>query len=153
MKRKISATLILLTLSLGLNTAYALPPPCSPEQLFVTSEYAVEGKVLRVVCGEPFDSNECRPGADETVAFEPELVSNCAAKLMITKNIKGVHEAGEKILIPFVRVARECRGGTHIIPGSPNYEITPDTYIRYYKSQECRYWNIEKMPGPGTGTK
>jgi len=151
MKLKIAATLILLTLCLTLNTAYALPPPCTPEQLIDTSEYAVEGRVLKVVCGEPYDSNECKPESGEKGVFEAELFSNCAAKLKITKNLKGVHQAGEKVQIPFVRVARACKGGTHIIPGSPTSDLTPDTYIRYYESELCKYWNIEQIPESGTG--
>ena len=149
MKLKIATTLILLILSLSLNTAYAIPPPCTPEQLLSTSEYAVEGRVLKVVCGEPYDSSECIPEYDENGVFEAESFSNCAAKLKITKNLKGEHKAGEKVQIPFVRVARACKGGTHIIPGSPTYDLTPDTDIRYYKSEQCKYWNIEQIPEPG----
>jgi len=153
MKLNFETILILLTLSLSLNTAHALPPPCTTEELLETSEYAVEGRVLRVVCGEPYDSNECKPGSGEKGVFEAELFSNCAAKLKITKNLKGEHKAGEKVQIPFVRVARTCKDGTHIIPGSPTYDLTPDTDIRYYKSEQCRYWNIEQVPEPGPGLK
>ena len=150
MKRKIKAILILLVLSLSLNTAGALPPPCTPEELLDTSEYAVEGKVVKVVCGEPYDSNECKPEADEKGGFEPELFSNCAATLLVSKNLKGSHEAGEKVVIPYVRVARACRGGTHILPGSPTRELSVGSDIRYYKSEQCRYWNIERIEEPGS---
>lgn len=150
MKRKIKATLILLAISLGLNTAGALPPPCTQEELLQSSEFAVEGKVLRVVCGEPYDSEECRPEDDSKAVFEPELFSNCAATLMITENLKGSRESGQKVVIPYVRVARECRGGTSIIPGSPTNELSVGMLIKYYKSEQCRYWNIEKIKQPGT---
>ena len=149
MKRKIVATLILLAISLSLNTARALPPPCSPEELLETSEYAVEGKVLKVVCGAPYDSNECKPASDGQDGFEPELFSNCAATLLISENLKGNHEAGQKVVIPYVTVARECKGGEHIIPGSPTYELTAGNEIKYYKSEQCKYWNIEKTEEPG----
>ena len=153
MKLKIAATFILLALSLSLNTAHALPAPCTSEELLGTSEYAVEGRVLRVVCGEPYDSNECKPGPGEKGVFRTELFSNCAATLLISKNLKGDHQAGEKVVIPFVRVTRVCRGGTHILPGSPTRDLTPGTDIRYYKSEQCRYWNIERIPEPGPGLK
>ncbi len=150
MKRKIKATLSLLVLSLSLNTAGALPPPCTQDELLDTSEYAVEGTVMKVVCSEPYDSNECKPGADEKVVFVPELFSNCAATILVSKNLKGSHEAGEKVVIPYVRVARACSGGTHIIPGSPTSELSIGTVIKYYKSEQCRYWNIEKIEEPAS---
>ncbi len=148
MKRKIKAILILLVLSVSLNTAGALPPPCTPQELLDTSEYAVEGKVMKVVCKEPYDSNECKPVSDKDSGFEPELYSNCAATILVSENLKGNHEAGEKVVIPYVRVARACRGGTHILPGSPTNELSIGADIKYYKSERCRYWNIENIEEP-----
>ena len=153
MKHKIKVTLIVLVLSLSLNTAGALPPPCSQDELLDTSEYAVEGAVTKVVCTKPYDSNECKTGEDAKAVFEPELFSNCAATLLVTKNLKGSHEAGEKVVIPYVRVARACQGGTHIIPGSPTNELSIGSEIKYYKSEKCRYWNIEKVEEPESTEK
>ena len=153
MKRKINTALILLVISLSLNTAGALPPPCSPEELLETSEYAVEGEVTKVVCGQPYDSKECKPEEGKESDYEPELFSNCSATILISKNLKGSHEAGQKVVIPYVRVARECKGGAHMLPGSPTYELTVGSHIKYYKSKQCRYWNIEKLEGPGSNQK
>ena len=93
MKHKINVALILLVLSLSLNTASALPPPCSPNELLETSEYAVEGQVTKIYCGKPYDSNECKPSSENDSGFEPELFSNCAASILITKNLKGDRKA------------------------------------------------------------
>lgn len=150
MKHRTRTALILLAISLSLNTAGALPPPCSQEELLNTSEYAVEGEVLKLVCGEPYDSNECTPVEGNEAGFEPELFSNCAATLLITENLKGKHNAGTKVVIPYVRVAKECKGGTHIIPGSPTNELSVGERIKYYKSEQCRYWNIEELEAQGS---
>lgn len=153
MKLKISTALILLAISVSLNTAGALPPPCSPEELLNTSEYAVVGEVIKVHCGKPYDSNECRPDGDKEPGFEPELFSNCAATLLISENLKGKHKAGTKVVIPYVRVAKECVQGTHIIPGSPTSELKVGERIKYYKSAKCRYWNIQELQDQGSSQK
>lgn len=150
MKFKISTALILLAISLSLNTAGALPPPCSPEELLNSSQYAVQGEVLKVYCGEPYNSNECRPDQENDTGFEPELYSNCSATIMIIDNLKGNHKAGTKVVIPYVRVAKQCSGGTRIIPGSPTYELVAGEQIKYYKSAKCRYWNIQELQQPGS---
>ena len=153
MKSKFNTALILLAISISLNTAGALPPPCSQEELLETSEFAVEGEVTKVVCGKPYDSNECSPEEGKEAGFEPELFSNCAATVLISKNLKGTHEEGTKVVIPYVRVAKECKDGNSIIPGSPTNELSTGDRIKYYKSQQCRYWNIQKLEEPSSDQK
>lgn len=151
MKNKLIISLILTVISITVNRAYAIPPPCSEEELLNSSDYAVEGTVTSVDCGEPYDSEECKP--DDTAAgeFIPETVSKCTATVKVTRSIKGKYEAGEPAPVPFLKVVRECQNGSHIIPGSPTADLATGMNIRYYNSELCRYSNLEVLPQPTQG--
>src|ERR1700751_1080962 len=86
-------------ISLSMGSAYAVPPPCSQNQLLESSNYAIEGYVINVECGEAYDSKECIPHS-ESKRFKPELVSNCVAIVNVTKGLKGNHHTGDKVKIP-----------------------------------------------------
>jgi hypothetical protein len=151
MKNKLIISLILALISITVNRAYAIPPPCSEEELLNSSDYAVEGTVISVDCGEPYDSEECRPDYTAAGEFIPETVSKCTATVNVTRSMKGKYEAGESAPVPFLKVVRECKNGTHIIPGSPTADLASGMSIRYYNSEICRYSNIEVLTGPTPG--
>lgn len=153
MKNKITLSLILTVFSIALNHAYAVPPPCTPEELLKSSDYAVEGTVTKIECGEPYDSEECKPLDGAPGDFVPELVAKCTATVKVTKNIKGGYEAGSEAPVPFLKIAQKCENGSHIIPGSPAQDLTENENIKYYNSELCRYWNLEHtaLPTPGPG--
>lgn len=52
MNNKLFSAFIILLIFLNINLAYAVPPPCSEEELLKTSDYAIEGYVTKVECGE-----------------------------------------------------------------------------------------------------
>lgn len=153
MKNKITLSLILTVFSIGLNPAYAVPPPCTTEELIKSSDYAVEGTVTKIECGEPYDSEECKPLDGTPGDFVPELVAKCTATVKVTRSIKGGYEAGSDAPVPFLKVVQKCENGSHIIPGSPTNNLTENENIKYYNSELCRYWNLEQIapptPGPG----
>ncbi len=152
-KYKIIILLIFVLFAIRAGRAGAVPPPCSPEELLNSSEYAVEGTVIRIECGKPYDSGECRASSDNQDNFIPELVSKCRAAVKVTKNIKGKYGTGDEAPVPFLKVVQDCKNGSHIIPGSPKADLTENTDIRYYSSELCRYWNLETLtpsaPEPG----
>ncbi len=148
MKHKITISLIFAIISISLHQAHALPPPCSPEELLGSSDYAVEGTVIKVECGEPYDSGECKPSREPSGEFIPEMVAECTATVKVTKNIKGSYEAGSEAPVPFLKIVQECKNGDHIIPGSPTKNLTENTNIRYYHSELCRYSNLEQLTPP-----
>jgi len=131
MKNKLIISLILTVISIMVNRAYAIPAPCSEEELLNSSDYAVEGTVTSVDCGEPYDSKECRPDATASGEFVPETVSKCTATVKVTRSIKGNYEEGESAPVPFLKVVRECKNGSHIIPGSPTADLASGMSIRY----------------------
>ncbi|MEQ9617640.1 MAG: hypothetical protein RIG61_00520 [Deltaproteobacteria bacterium] len=153
MKNKITLSLILTAFSIALNHAYAVPPPCTTEELLKSSDYAVEGTVMKIECGEPYDSEECKPLDESSGNFVPELVAKCMATVKVTKNIKGGYEAGSEAPVPFLKIAQDCENGSHIIPGSPTKDLAVNSNIEYYNSELCRYWNLKEpapqTPGPG----
>lgn len=151
MMNKLIISLILALISISVNRAYAIPPPCSEEELLNSSDYAVEGTVTSVDCGEPYDSGECKPDNAEADDFISETVSKCTAKVKVSKNIKGKYEMGESAAVPFLKVVRECKNGNHIIPGSPTANLSAGMSIRYYNSELCRYSNLEVLPQPTPG--
>jgi hypothetical protein len=136
--------LIILIILLNMNFAYAVPPPCSQEELLKTSDYAVEGFVVKVECGEAYDSKECIP-FPESPEFRPELVSNCIASVKVTESLKGNHSAGDEVRIPFLKLAQFCQNGEPIIPGSAKKNFNLNSKIRYYNSASCEYWNLEEL--------
>jgi hypothetical protein len=144
-KNKILTPLIFMVLAITASGANALPPPCSPEELLNSSEYAVEGIVVKIECGKPYDSQECRPDPKNSQEFKPELVSQCTATVKVKKNLKGKYGPGGNAPIPFLKVLQSCENGSHIIPGSPKADLKVNTDIRYYSTKLCRYWNLETL--------
>ena len=142
MKNKILTPLIFTVLAITASGANALPPPCSPEELLNSSEYAVEGTVVKIECGKPYDSKECRPDPKNSQEFKPELVSKCTATMKVNKNLKGKYGPGGYAPVPFLKVVQRCENGSHIIPGSPQADLKVNTNIMYYSSELCRYWNL-----------
>ena len=151
MKNEIILSLILTVFSIGLNQALAVPPPCTTEELINSSDYAVEGTVTTIECGEPYDSGECKPPDESPGDFVPELLAKCTATVIVTKNIKGGYEAGSEAPVPFLKIVQKCENGSHIIPGSPTSNLTENMEVRYYNSELCRYWNLEQLAPPTPG--
>ena len=145
MKNKLIIPLIFTIFSIGAVSAYAIPAPCSREDLLNSSDYAVEGTVIKIECGKPYDSEECRPADEGSAGFMPEMVSKCTASVKVEKNIKGKYEPGDLAPVPFLKVVEGCKNGSHIIPGSPKADLGENTRVRYYDSGLCRYSNLETL--------
>ncbi len=125
---------------------YAVPPPCDQVELLETSDYAIEGDVVNVECGEAYDSGECRPWTQQTeVLFKPELFSDCTATVKVSKNLKGEYNVGEEVRITFKKLIQSCQGGDPAIPGSATKDFRLNSRIRYYHSSRCAYWNFEEI--------
>jgi hypothetical protein len=144
-KHKLIIPLIFILSAMGAASVRAVPPPCSEEELLGSSDYAVEGTVVKVECGKPYDSGECRPAADNAVGFIPETVSKCSATVKVKTSIKGKYAPGDLAPVPFLKVVQACENGSHIIPGSPKADLKENTDIRYYNSGLCRYSNLETL--------
>jgi hypothetical protein len=144
-KNKLIIPLIFSFILIGAAGVRAIPPPCSEEELLKSSDYAVEGTVTSVECGQPYDSGECRPHDDRSAGFIPETVSKCTASIKVEKNIKGKYGPGDMAPVPFLKVVEECKNGSHVIPGSPTADLEGNTKIRYYNSGLCRYSNLETL--------
>lgn len=129
------------------NISFALPAPCSQQELLQSSDFAVEGRVTKVQCDAPYESNECS-ATDEAVDFIPELLAKCRATVKISKNIKGKHKKGDEAIIPYLQLVQKCENGTHIIPGSPVKNFVPNSVIKYYNSEQCKYWNYLQISVP-----
>jgi len=148
MKNKLMISLFLIITSVLPNLSYALPAPCTPEQLLDSSDYAIEGTVTKIECDTPFNSKECTPNAEDKDSFVPELQSKCTATVKVTKNIKGNYAPGDDALIPYLQLVQKCERGTHIIPGSPVKNFVPNSMIKYYNSKQCKYWNYIQISVP-----
>ena len=148
MKNKLIIPLIFTLFAPGAASVYAIPPPCSREELLDSSEYAVEGVVVKIECGMPYDSGECRAYDQSSSAFQPEMVSKCTATVKVAKNIKGKYAPGDLAPVPFLKVVEDCKNGSHIIPGSPKADLKENTDVRYYNSALCRYSNMETLTPP-----
>ncbi|MEW6145230.1 MAG: hypothetical protein AB1598_09455 [Thermodesulfobacteriota bacterium] len=145
MKNKIIIPLIFTVFALTGASVRAVPPPCSEEELLNGSDYAVEGTVLKIECGNPYDSGECRPADESSSGYTPETVSKCTAAVKVEKSIKGKYGTGDLAPVPFLKVVEECRNGSHIIPGGPKADLKENMYVRYYNSGLCRYSNLETL--------
>ena len=148
-----------LILSFFLATAFvlpdislALPAPCTQEELLQSSDYAIEGIVTKVECEAPYDSKQCTPSGENAGTFVPELVSKCTARVKVTKNIKGNYNKGGVALIPYTQLVQKCENGSHIIPGSPVKNFVPNSVIKYYHSEQCKYWNYIQISVPPSNT-
>lgn len=150
MKNKLIIPLIFTLFAIGAANVRAVPPPCSEEQLLDSSDYAVEGTVVNIECGKPFDSGECKPDADDA-GFIPETISKCIATVKVKTKIKGKYAPGETAPVPFSKIVQACKNGSHIIPGSPKADLRENTDIRYYNSGLCRYSNLETLGAQPSG--
>jgi len=144
-KNKLIIPLIFTLFAIGAVSVRAIPPPCSREDLLNSSDYAVEGTVVKIECGKPYDSEECRPSDEGAADFIPETVSKCNATVKVEKNIKGKYGPGDLAPVPFLKVVQECKNGSHIIPGSPKADLKENTDVRFYDSGLCRYSNLETL--------
>jgi hypothetical protein len=144
-KNKIIIPLIFTVFGITGASVHAVPPPCSQQELLNSSDYAIEGTVMKIECGKPYDSGECRPANEGSSDYMPEIVSKCAADVKVEKNIKGKYGPGDTAPVPFLKVVEECRNGSHIIPGSPKADLKENTDVRYYNSGLCRYSNLETL--------
>jgi hypothetical protein len=150
MKTGIIIPLILLAVTAAPGVSSAIPRPCSQEELTQSSDYAVEGTVTKVECGEAYDSGECR-AIDGESGFKPETVAKCTAMVSVTKSLKGDYAPGSEAPLPFLKVVSACENGSHIIPGSPKADLAEKMLVRYYNSRTCRYSNLEVLPSPTPG--
>lgn len=151
MKNKLIVPLIFALFAIGAVNVRAVPPPCSGEQLLDSSDYAIEGTVVKIECGKPYDSGECRPEADNAAGFIPETVSKCTATVKVITSLKGKYAAGDLAPVPYLKVIEACVNGSHIIPGSPKADLRENTDIRYYNSGLCRYSNLETLGAQPSG--
>lgn len=150
MKTGIIIPLILLAVTAAPIVSSAVPRPCSEDELLESSDYAVEGTVTKVECGEAYDSGECR-SIDGESGFKPEMVAKCTATVSVTKSLKGDYAPGSEAPLPFLKVVSPCENGSHIIPGSPKASLSDSMLVRYYNSGTCRYSNLEILPTPTPG--
>lgn len=150
MRNGIIIPLILLAVTAAPIISWAIPRPCSEEELVESSDYAVQGTVTKVGCGEAHDSGECRQ-LDDEAGFKPEMVAECTATVSVTRNIKGDYAPGSDAPVPFLKVVSPCENGSHIIPGSPKADLAESMTVRYYNSGTCRYSNLEVLPSPTPG--
>jgi len=126
----------------------AAPPPCSEAELLQSCAYAIEGYVVRVDLGAARDSGECLPLPPGGPAYEPELVADGAAEVLVTAAIKGPHAPGDRVTIPFLKVVRPCTNGDPLEPGSPKKDFRLNSKVRYYDSEACAYSNLEELIAP-----
>ncbi len=124
----------------------ALPAPCTQEELLNSSDFAVEGRVIKIECGEPYESNECT--ATDSSNFVPELLAKCTATVKVTENIKGKYKKGDEAEIQYLQRVQSCQNGNHILPGSPVKIFVPNSIIKYYNSEQCKYWNYTQISVP-----
>ncbi|GJM15693.1 MAG: hypothetical protein DHS20C13_10200 [Thermodesulfobacteriota bacterium] len=129
------------------NLCYAIPAPCTQEQLLESSDFAIEGTVTKVECGEPYESKQCS-AKDGIEGFVPELVAKCKATVKVSDNIKGKYNKGDEVVIPYLQLVQQCENGTHMIPGSPLKVFVPNSVIKYYNSEQCKYWNYLQISVP-----
>ncbi|MDK2908122.1 MAG: hypothetical protein PWQ87_580 [Candidatus Woesearchaeota archaeon] len=138
----------ILGILLIINSVYAVPKPCGEEKLLNTSDFAIEGYVINIECGEPYDSGQCFPFPGESSEFKSELVSKCIATVEVTKNLKGEYDIGEKVNISFIKEVQDCKNGIENIPGVPLNDFKLNSKIRYYHSTSCRFSNYEVIEWP-----
>jgi len=129
------------------NLCFALPAPCTQEELLQSSDFAIVGTVTKVECGAPYESKECT-AKDGNSSFVPEMIANCTATVKVSENIKGKYNKGDEAPVPYVQLVQRCENGTHMIPGSPVKNFIPNSVIKYYNSEQCKYWNYIQISTP-----
>lgn len=129
------------------NISFALPAPCSQEELVQSSDFAVEGRVTKVECDAPYESDQCT-AKDDATNFVPELMAKCIATVKVSETIKGEYKKGDEAIIPYLQLVQKCENGTHAIPGAPVKNFVPNSIIKYYNSEQCKYWNYLQISVP-----
>jgi hypothetical protein len=147
MNNTLIISLFLATAFILPNLCHALPAPCTQEQLLESSNFAIEGTVTKVECEAPYESQECS-AKDDAKSFVPELLAKCIANVKVSENIKGQYGKGDEAVIPYLQLVQNCENGTHIIPGSPVKNFVPNSLIKYYNSEQCKYWNYLQISAP-----
>lgn len=147
MNNKLIIPLIILVAASIHSVAFALPAPCTQEQLLESSDYAIEGTVAKIECGEPYESKQCiaKDGAD---GFVPELLAKCTATVRVSENIKGPYKKGDLAEVSYLQLVQRCENGEAMIPGSPVKNFVPNSVIKYYNSEQCKYWNYSQIKVP-----
>ncbi|MBU1131400.1 thrombospondin type 3 repeat-containing protein [Patescibacteria group bacterium] len=150
--RLFSAVLFLWLALTGL--VQANPFFCNGEELLGEADFAIEGYVTAVACGQSYNSGECQPypecdGSCPERNFMPELVADCAATIGVTANLKGWHNIGEEVAIPFVKLTQACQDGEYLIPGTSKKDFQLNSKVRFYNiSDNCRFYNLEELEPP-----
>jgi 7,8-dihydropterin-6-yl-methyl-4-(beta-D-ribofuranosyl)aminobenzene 5'-phosphate synthase len=124
------------------------PQPCSEGEILESSDLALEGYVRGVECGAPYESGDCVPLAPGDAEFQPELVADCYARIRVTSVLKGEHQVGEDVEVPFLKQIRSCEHGVSVVPGSPKRDVRLNSKIRYYDSTDCRFWSLAEIEEP-----
>lgn len=155
MKRMAALAGVLILCSISMCSTM---PPCSPEELLESSDYAIEGYVITVECGKPYNSGECKPWKiiGEPVRgsnYRPELVADCIALVEVTAQLKGNYTVGNEVRIPFLKVIQECENGERTTFGEPKKDFRITSKVRYYNSSSCAYSNFEELEPPKRGLK
>ncbi|MEM7008752.1 MAG: hypothetical protein AAF462_06395 [Thermodesulfobacteriota bacterium] len=147
MNYKLIIPVFILLSALLPGLSLALPAPCTQEELLQSSDFAVEGRVTKIECEAPYESKECtaKEGAQN---FVPELLAACTATVEVSENIKGPYDKGESAEIKYLQLVQKCHNGDHIIPGSPVKNFVPNSVIKYFNSEQCKYWNYSQISVP-----
>ena len=153
MKSMVALIGVLILSSMNMSSAI---PPCSQEELLESSDYAIEGYVIDVECGKPYNSGECKPWKiiGEPVRgsnYRPELVADCTAVVEVTSQLKGSYYVGDEVRIPFLKVVQECENGERTTYGQPKKDFRIRSKVRYYNSSSCAYSNLEELEAPRRG--
>jgi 7,8-dihydropterin-6-yl-methyl-4-(beta-D-ribofuranosyl)aminobenzene 5'-phosphate synthase len=146
MRRTIATLLAAAGLALGSVQLLAAPPPCTEEELLATSALAIDGYVLGVTCGDPYDSGDCVDDPEGLDAgrggFEPEMVADCTAVVEVVRALAGEAATGDHVDVPFLALVAPCEGGIPLVPGRPRSEIRESSRIRWYDSPSCAWSNL-----------
>ncbi len=132
-------------------------PPCSQQEFIDSSDYVVEGYVVNLSCGEPFNYGICEPFSGQ-IDFKYGRIAHCEAEIEVTKNLKGNYNIGDKVTISFSERVDYCNGSDGMQPGyvGPvdhsviDLDLQMGSYLRYYDSEACtqRNPNIEEIGEP-----
>ena len=122
-------------------------PSCTEEDLLAASTVAFEGIVLDVACGAPYDSKECVADPAGT-RFQPRLVADCTATVLVTRTLKGGAAPGAKEKVPFLQLYQESRGAICAEPGKAKLDFRLDSRIRWYDAPACAPATLRELEPP-----
>ena len=141
--------LLALALILSLQMVFAVPVPCTEQELMDSSTFVIEGIVVDNECGEAYDANQCIPLPENMLlpgeTFSPMLFADCIVTIRVTESLKGDYRAGDEVQIPYFNQVTDGSGCDPIIPGPPrnNFENAINDKFRYYESYSCRFESFE----------